>query len=668
MKHPILPSFYTHSRFHALLCALFFTVSANVLLAQSPDSTVLSSSTLDSAKQARMKKYRSEQITVTGSRIGDDGRTPRYTIVTVQRTDIEQSPARSVEELLRNVAGVDVRQRGALGVQADISIRGGTFEQTLVLIDGIKMLDPQTGHHAMNIPLTLDDIERIEIVKGPVSHQFGPNAMNGAINIITRKHSRPFARVQGMAGDFGLWEASFSGSLPLQLNENLRLRNRFSFMRRRSDGYLARPSWTGDVRTISTTNTVNNTDFDITTFGGSIELFSNDKTSLELAGSWTGKQFGANSFYSNRFPTQYEETTTSLVSLIANTEFILPTMTLPFRLIASWRRNQDYFLLRRENPAFYRNLHTSNTVSVEAQTTITLPRSSVVLGAEAAADYLESNNLGYRNRTRISAFGEIRTRIFDNLTASGSGTVLYNSDWGLNTATGLNIGWQITEQISLYGTTGRSFRVPSYTDLYYKDAATVGDSSLKPERSETYELGLTYREGIADIRGTLFYRAASNLIDYTRSSPTALWKATNLSSAITSGADVHFSLVTKEIMPILERVTGSYTALNPTFATEPGSQSRYALDQLLQQVSLVLDFRVAEQISLQTRFRYEKRVNFASDAFVSDVRVGWNYKGFEVFAEATNIFNVLQFDFAGLPSPGRWIRAGAAVNVADVLK
>jgi iron complex outermembrane receptor protein len=646
-------------RLPMFLLFLFAAMIAPVVLtAQNLDSAKNSSNT--SAKDS-LKKFRADQVTVTGSRIPESGRTPRYTLVTVQRVDIERSPARSVEELLRNVAGVDVRQRGAVGVQADISIRGGTFEQTLVLVDGVKMLDPQTGHHAMNIPLTLDDIERIEIVKGPVSHQFGPNAMNGAINIITRKHSRPFARLQGMGGDFGLWEASFSGSLPLKLSETTSLTNRFSVMRRRSDGYRNRRGWTTEPLRISPTDTVNNTDFDITTISGAIQLVSTEKASLELAVSWTGKQFGANGFYVlNRFPTQYEETTTSLVSLVGNVD-----VGIPIRIIASWRRNQDYFLLRRENPAFYRNLHTSNTVSVEAQTTITLPRSTLVLGAEGATDILESNNLGYRNRVRLSGFGEVRTKILDNLTTGGGGTLLYNSDWGLNVATSLNLGWQVTDAFSIYMTTGRSFRVPSYTDLYYRDAATVGDSTLKPERSETFEIGGTYREGILDVKGTLFYRTATNLIDYVRSSPTALWKATNLSSAITSGADVHFSLATQDMMPILERVTGSYTVLNPTFATEPNQQSRYALDQLLFQAALVLDLRFIEQLTAQARFRYEQRINFPTDAFTTDVRIGWKAGGIEVFAEATNVFNSLTYDFIGLPAPGRWLRFGGAVNVAE---
>lgn len=653
-----------------LMICLVFAMPA-LLGAQNLDSA----SSVPSKEQ--LKKYHSDQIIVTGSRISEENRTPRYTVVTVQRVDIEKSPARSVEELLRNVAGVDIRQRGALGVQADISIRGGTFEQTLILIDGVKMIDPQTGHHAMNIPLTLDDIERIEIVKGPVSHQFGPNALNGAVNIITRKHSRPFARLQGMFGDFGLWEASLSASLPLKLSEKATLRNRFSFMRRRSDGYRNRPSWTGEVLRTSPTDTVNNSDFDITTFSGSIELFSSDKASLELTGNWTGKQFGANGFYVlNRFPTQYEETTTSVVSLVGNVELgnlklkDSTSIPIPLRVIASWRRNQDYFLLRRENPSFYRNLHTSNTVSVEAQTTLVFPRTTIVAGAEGAADFLESNNLGYRQRVRISAFGEARTKVFENATVGGSGTFLYNSDWGLNSATGINFGWQITDQISLYATSGRSFRVPSYTDLYYRDAATVGDSTLKPERAETYELGATFREGILDLKAVIFMRFATNVIDYTRSSstPNALWKATNLSSANTNGADVHISLITKDIMPILERVTGSYTALNPTFATDPGSQSRYALDQLLHQAILVLDFRVLEQISAQTRFRYEKRINFPNDAFVTDVRLAWSGFGIDVFAEATNVFNTLNYDFVGLPAPGRWLRFGAAVNAAEFFK
>lgn len=600
----------------------------------------------DSLGGAATKKYNlPQEVTVTGSRIPDDGKNQRHLLVVVQRADIEKSQARSVEEVLRNLAGVDVRQRGTFGVQADISIRGGTFEQTLIMIDGVKMIDPQTGHHAMNIPLTPDDIERIEVLKGPGSRQYGPNAFNGAINIITRRHTRPTARLQAMGGENGLWETSVSGGAPLSLGENTTLLNRVSVMRRRSDGY--RPF----------------TDFDIWTIAGGAQLLAGDKFALDASVNYVDKKFGGNGFYSLAFPSQYEETKTLFANLTARMD-----IGVPVRLTAAWRRNNDYFILRRENPAFYQNFHTSNTLSVDAQTTLYSSLGATALGVEYAADMLESTNLGNRQRSRFSVFAEHQTKPLENLTVELGATALYNSDWGWNVAPGADIGWQVSENLSLRGSVANSFRIPSYTELFYSDRVTLGNKDIKPERAWTYEIGGRWRTGLIDLQASMFRRDAVQLIDYVRNSTTALWQAQNLSSAATNGADIHLSITTREVVPILERITGSYTYLDPYFNVEPGLQSRYALDQLRHQAALVLDLRWFGLITNQWRFRYERRLNVEQDAGFVDVRLGWSGGGFELFAEATNLFSAPAFDFAGLPLPGRWLRVGGAVNLAEVFR
>lgn len=104
----------------------------------------------------------------------------------IDNQQIKNLPSRSVSELLSYVTGVDVRQRGPGGVQADISIDGGTFDQTLVLINGIKVSDPQTGHNMMNLPISVDDIDHIEVLRGSASRIYGTNALTGAINIVTK--------------------------------------------------------------------------------------------------------------------------------------------------------------------------------------------------------------------------------------------------------------------------------------------------------------------------------------------------------------------------------------------------------------------------------------------------------------------------------------------------
>lgn len=625
---------------------LFFVLKIAFVIACVPPHGVAQPSVAkekDSLGGAATKKYNlPQEVTVTGSRIPDDGKNQRHLLVVVQRTDIEKSQARSVEEVLRNLAGVDVRQRGTFGVQADISIRGGTFEQTLIMIDGVKMIDPQTGHHAMNIPLTLDDIERIEVLKGPGSRQYGPNAFNGAINIITRRNTRPAARIQAMGGENGLWETSVSGGAPLSLGENTTLLNRVSVMRRRSDGY--RPF----------------TDFDIWTIAGGAQLLAGDKFALDASVNYVDKKFGGNGFYSLAFPSQYEETKTLFANLTARMD-----IGVPVRLTVAWRRNNDYFILRRENPAFYQNFHTSNTLSVDAQTTLYSSLGATALGVEYAADMLESTNLGNRQRSRFSVFAEHQIKPLENLTVELGATALYNSDWGWNVAPGADIGWQVSENLSLRGSAANSFRIPSYTELFYSDRETLGNKDIKPERAWTYEIGGRWRTGSVDVQASIFRRDAVRLIDYVRNSTTALWQAQNLSSAATNGADIHLSITTREALPVLERITGSYTYLDPYFNVEPGLQSRYALDQLRHQASLVLDLRWFGLITNQWRFRYERRLNVEQDAGFVDVRLGWSGGGFELFAEATNLFSAPAFDFAGLPLPGRWLRVGGAVNLAE---
>jgi iron complex outermembrane receptor protein len=81
---------------------------------------------------------------------------------------------------------MDIRRRGANGVQSDVSFRGSSFEQVLLLINGIRMNDSQTGHNSLNLPVDLGDVERIEVIKGPAARRFGQNAYAGAINIITK--------------------------------------------------------------------------------------------------------------------------------------------------------------------------------------------------------------------------------------------------------------------------------------------------------------------------------------------------------------------------------------------------------------------------------------------------------------------------------------------------
>ncbi len=210
----------------------------------------------------------------------------------VDKLQLETTPARSLPEVLAFVPGLDVRQRGVSGVQADIGIRGGSFEQTLLLLNGIKLSDPQTGHHLMNIPIPLVEIDRIEVLKGPASRIFGQNAYAGAINVITQLSDERYAKLQGYGGDFGMKGVNFAGSLPVgNYKQNLALSYDDS------DGYQY------------------NSDYKVSNIFYEGGLAIDEKNNIRGMVSYTDRTFGANGFYTSAFPDQWESVQTSLASI-----------------------------------------------------------------------------------------------------------------------------------------------------------------------------------------------------------------------------------------------------------------------------------------------------------------------------------------------------------------
>ena len=145
-----------------------------------------------------------EEIIIQANRLQLPVSESSNTVNIITRQQLESTPVHSVAEALQHVAGLDIRQRGVHGDQADVSLRGGTFDQVLILINGVKMADPQTGHHSLNLPLNMDNIERIEILKGPGARVYGQNAFSGAINIITKISDEDNAYVGGQIGQYGL--------------------------------------------------------------------------------------------------------------------------------------------------------------------------------------------------------------------------------------------------------------------------------------------------------------------------------------------------------------------------------------------------------------------------------------------------------------------------------
>lgn len=559
-------------------------------------------------------------------------------ISVVDRQQIETAPARSLQEVLSFVPGVDVRQRGVSGVQADIGIRGGSFEQTLMLLNGIKLSDPQTGHHMMNIPVPLVNIDRVEVLKGPASRIFGQNAYTGAVNVITSLRDSRSLRIQGHVGDFGMKGINFAGSLPVgNYKQNL------AISYDDSEGHQY------------------NSDFRVSNifYEGGIDL--SDHHSIRGMVAYTDRTFGANGFYTSAFPDQWESIQTSLASL-AHT-YIKENLYLNTR--AYWRRNADEYRLRRNEPAFFQNFHTSDVAAFETNGSYKSKLGTTGFGVEARKESIESTNLGNHERELLGIF-------LEQLISLGAKTDLraglysnYYSEYGWKHFPGMELGFQASPALRLYSGVGSSYRIPTYTDLYYRGPTNVGNENLVPEQALSFEVGGKWAKN--NWRGELVYfnRTSDNLIEWTRNTQREPWKPQNFNEVIFNGveASIFYRVNPSGKAVQVRELMASYNFIDAQFIATPGLESRYALAALRNQWITGVLVGLGKKTEWNTKMRYVERISL-EPYFLLDMRVDYNRLGkLGFFVEASNITNADYIEAGTVQMPGRWFRAGFMVNL-----
>jgi vitamin B12 transporter len=578
-------------------------------------------------------KYKLDAVVVTASRIPTIFLNTPRTMSIIDKTQIKTLPVHSVQELLEYTLGVDLRQRGPFGVQADISIRGSGIDQTLIMINGTKINDSQTGHHNLNIPINLNDIEKIEILKGPGSTIYGANAVGGVVNIITKNNFNKSVNFRGTVGDFRLYDGELSISLPMG-----KIGQQLSFSKKKSAGYRE------------------NTDFDISMLSYSSQtLLGNHK--INLHGGYLDKQFGANSFYSTRFPYQWEQTQTAYLS--ASSNFKMQQFSFTPKIY--WRRNEDNFLLDRKRPSFYHNHHITNNYVAEIQATFRSLLGVSVLGGEFGFTEIKSSNLGKHNQTRDGFFFQQQFKWNQFLAVPGFFLYRY-SDWGWKAWPGINVGLNLFSTTQLYSSLSQAYRIPTYTELFYKDPANLGNPNLKPEEAWTYELGLKWRKTGWEGNIAAFRRQGNNLIDWIRFNENDLWQALNFTEVNTNGLEVNLWFYPLHLLadfPI-NRINLYYTTLHSDKNTD-GFTSKYVLDYLKHQINLNFDLFYTKQVRQNWQIRYKERIGY-SGVFLFDTKILYNLIHFELFLEGTNLLNQRYSEVGSIPLPGRWLRIGFLIN------
>ena len=564
-----------------------------------------------------------DSITITSTAIELPFKKNSRTITLISSEVIKQSPATNLAELLQQEAGIDIRRQGVNGMQADLYIRGGSFDQTLLLIDGIKVEDPQTGHHTLNMALPLEVIERVEIIKGPAARVFGQNAFTGAINIVTKSNADTVNSVGYKLGSYNQQQAS--GTLGTNLG-NTSLIGHASV--NTSDGYR------------------HNTDFENQNYFVK-GRFNTTTNPIDVIGYFSERKFGANQFYAvESGHDQYEETQSSLVG--ASTNFKTENFKITPRIY--WKRTQDMYLYIRERPSVYRNLHISNKVGLQVNASYTSDAGITGFGIDAAKVFMTSTNLGERDRTMANLFVEHRFSLADNtLDITPGVSVNYFSDFKFHAFPGVDVGYAINDTFKAYANVGYTYRVPTYTDLYYVGRTDLGNENLEPEKALSEEVGLKYFGVNFNAYIAVFNRSSDNLIDYTKENEADKWLATNLKSLTSTGAELNVSSSFKSGL-YTQNISLGYTYLDENLNDIKTTYSKYVLNALTHHFTATVRSQFLKNVSQSIVYKFAERASGSSYSVV-DVQATLKVSDLEFSVIGNNIFNTEYVETGFVPMP-----------------
>jgi len=421
--------------------------------------------------------------------LGDSARS-----VVVMDTQEHQLAYNTVEDYLRTDSSVQINQRGAGGYPADLSIRGTSFEQTLVLIDGFRANDAQTAHNNLDLPVPLDTMANIEVLHGAGSTLYGADALGGVVDFVTQRPGLNSLWVSAGAGSFNENQQTFVGNYV-----HRHWAEQISGHRDYSSGFM----YDRDYRNESA-----DSESWLTSPLGATDIL--------LGGSDT--PFGANNFYGN-YPS-FERTKGWFAS-------IQQGLGAKTNVGYAYRRYTDNFILLRNDPSVYANNHIDMSWQAIARRQFTWNGSSgIYYGLDFDGDGIHSNNLGVHARNWGAGYVDLNTRAGKRTTLSlGGREEIISGGYDVFSPTAA-VAYALCTALKARASAGYGFRLPTYTDLYYSDPTTVGNANLKPESAWNYEGGFDwYARRAIVVSATGFYSPQSNFIDYVRTSPTALWHA-----------------------------------------------------------------------------------------------------------------------------------------------
>jgi outer membrane cobalamin receptor len=535
--------------------------------------------------------------------------------------------SQDVQDYLRTDASVDVQQRGGDGVMADISIRGASFEQTLVLLNGLRMDNAETSHFNLDLPIPLHAISGIDVLHGAGSTLYGSDAIGGVADFTTWKATASTARLSSGVGSFGENEQSvLLSAVGKKWNQVLAVDRGFS------TGFIA--------------------DRDYRTENASSESFVRTplgSTDLLLAGD--DRKFGADQFYGPY--ASWEQTKGWFAAL---TQQFTPHT----QAATAYRRHSDIFLLEREEPLGYKNQHIDYGYEGVLRDQRSLSKSvTLATGLEEVTDQISSTNLGEHGRNRGAGYAEAEWLKPQRGSVSlGAREEVFSGGRAVFSPTVAATRW-LSSTLTLHGSVGYGFRIPTYLDLYYSDPTTHGNANLQPESVWNYEGGVSWypkHDVAATVTG--FYSDQHNTIDYTRTSPADPWLASNLPGLHFAGVEAAVEWVPTRT----QRIRASWTNLTGGQAALHGLQSEYVFNYPVNNGRVEWTWNLGRQVVLQNRLGVVQRFERSAYA-VSDMSIIRAEGRLRPYVRMSNLTNAGYEEIVGVRMPGRGFVGGLEINL-----
>ncbi len=622
-----------------------------------------------------------EEVNVTGTRAPLTMSQQARMVTVLSRQDIQAAPVQSVNDLLKLCVGVDVRQRGPLGAQTDMSIRGSNYEQIAILLNGINIGDPQTGHNAFDFPVDLEDIDHIEVLEGPAGRVYGTSSLLGAINIVTKgvgnnkqnqKQSPLTVRLEG--GSYGYLNAGARITTPW--NQSI------SASYTRSDGYSR--------------NKAGGLNADYRAWKGFYEgAFKSDLFSVHWHAGLSNKDFGSNTFYGAKWDDQFEHTLKSFVAVQGeNTKGAIHIKPAIY-----WNHSQDRFELFRDASEKYPyNYHRTNVYGMNLNSWFDWTLGRTAIGAEMRTEELISSNLGepldkpkhIHGTDRYYEYGLDRTNVsmslehnilLNRLTISAGLTAVHNkwADISMKVYPGADISYWITDHLKAFASYNSSLRMPSATELYYSVGGHKADKHLKPEEVSAWEGGIKYMSKGVNGNISVFYNRHRNLIDWIRHTDEgedAPWQSVNFGHIDNIGIETALNMQLSTLMPaqrVLKSLSIAYCYQHQEQNKEPNIQSRYALEYLRHKLIGQLSLGIVRNVDMTMNYRWQDRngtytdtngnvVRYASYG-VLDAKLEWKQPKFKLYVEGNNLLDKTYVDYGNVAQPGFWFVAGVVVKI-----